>query len=700
MRSVSILVATVCVVLSLTSVKAADRPAASALAMRSHLSVSESDAEVARRFGPRLAAQGPALLPQGAMDAACRNDLLYVISRGRLCIFRIEAGKVPAPLGILEGLGSTRQLALTGSLAAVTSREDGLWLIDVSDPRRPNLLSHYDTIELATGVAVAENVALVACRQYGVEQIDISNPRRPRHLSTFRTGEAQSVFLRDGLAYIGDWAPREVVVCDLHDPCRPAPVAHLALDGFGDGVFVRDKVCFAATGHHRRGMRKREPADAAYGMGHGLEIFDVSDPRQPKLLSRTKLPRFYNLSYDMWDVQVSGDHAVVGDTHNGIYVFDIRDLAHPIPVGHHRLPPAGRDKLPDAVGGFAIGHDAIYVAGVFTGLHTVTMPSIRPIAAHDEPRLAVPKHLPPPEVAAPAAVAYRPEGQVHEVAVEPASGEIWIAAGRAGLHRLTLGAEKPVGQPVAATDGVTFSVDVRNDLIVTGEGLAGLAIRRRTAGGVELLGRYQSSVGGIGQVKLSPDSRYAIAHAGPNVLEIVDIRSPQQPRRVFRDVHVGLFYRTPFSHGFLDDGRFGCLWHVTGMFVFDVAGPQGPRFSGWVVPGSMNLANGMAARGDQFLASYKDGYVVLGDGQTEISDARDLVRIPKHNLQGKPSVFGDTFYTAQRWNGRVNAVDITDLRHPRLRWTLTMEGNPGPVMELAGRAVIPAGYDGVIVRPK
>jgi hypothetical protein len=666
---------------------------------RSHLIVSETDAAVAQRFGPRLAEQGRALLPQGAMDAAWREGLLYVVSKGRLSVFRTEAGRPLAPVGELQGLGTTRQIALAGRLAAVTARDDGLWLIDVSSPDKPELLSHYDTIELATGIALAENVALVACRQYGVEQIDISDPRRPRHLSTFRTGEAQSVFLHNGLAYLGDWAPREVVVYDLHNPWLPAPVAHLKLDGFGDGLFVRGNVCFAATGHHRRGLRKTDPDDPAYGAGHGLEIFDVSDPRQPKLLSRTKLPRFYNLSYDMWDVQVSGNHAVVGDTHNGIYVFDIRDLAHPVPVGFHRLPLAGRDRqLPDAVGGFAIGHDVVYVAGIYTGLHTIRVPGIRPIPAQPDQRLTIPSQRPPAAIAAPAKVVYRPEGQVHEVAVDPSAGDVWVAAGTAGLHRLTRGAE-PIGHQVAKTESVAFSVDVRKDLVLTGEGLAGLGIWRKHTGGVELLGRYRSPAGGIGQVRLSPDNRYAIVHAGGNLLEILDLGSPGQPRRVLEDRHIGLFYRTPFSHGFLNDGRFGCVWHVTGMFVFDLAGPQGPQLSGWTVPGNIDCGAGMAVWRDRFLATYKNGYVVLADGQSEVN-ARDIVRIPERPLRGKPTVFGDTLYTSQRWEGVINAVDIQDSRHPRLRWSLTVEGNPGPVMEMAGQAIIPAGYDGVVVRPK
>lgn len=45
-------------------------------------------------------------------------------------------------------------------------------------------------------------------------------------------------------------------------------------------------------------------------------------------------------------------------------------------------------------------------------------------------------------------------------------------------------------------------------------------------------------------------------------------------------------------------------------------------------------------------------------------------------------------------------IDIADPEHPRLRWTLEIEGNPGVVKELSGQAIIPGGCDGVLVRPR
>ena len=78
-------------------------------------------------------------------------------------------------------------------IAYVTARQDGLWLVDVSAPARPALISHYDTVEMATGIWVSGGFGLLATRCYGVEIVDVSDPRHVRHVSTLKTGEAQFV---------------------------------------------------------------------------------------------------------------------------------------------------------------------------------------------------------------------------------------------------------------------------------------------------------------------------------------------------------------------------------------------------------------------------------------------------------------------------------------------------------------------------
>ena len=143
---------------------------------------------------------------------------------------------------------SPRQIVVAKGIAYISAREDGLFVVDVRQPRSPRLLCHYDAVEFATGLAVSGDVLFIAHRQFGVELVDISNPAKPAHLSTLRTGEAQSVVVRDGWLYTGVWGTSEVVVANVKNARAPVITAKVPLDGFGDGVDLRGNYLFA-DGH-------------------------------------------------------------------------------------------------------------------------------------------------------------------------------------------------------------------------------------------------------------------------------------------------------------------------------------------------------------------------------------------------------------------------------------------------------------------
>ncbi len=295
---------------------------------------------------PVVANPGPefgALLPAQAlgigltMDVACDGDLLYSIGNRQLCIQSgARTGRLQR-ISTLDGLGNVRQVAVSRGYAFVTSREDGLFIIDVRQPAQPRIACHYDTLELATGIAVSGNLLAVANRFAGIELIDITHPEKPRFLSAVRVGEAQSVVIHGRWLYAGTWSNRAVVIIDLRDPCAPQIVNTLALDGFGDGLAVHGTLLAAATGHHAASRTTPRPGDAAFGSGHGVSFFDISDPAHPLLLSTLKFPPFYRRGMDMWGVVLTQDHAYVNDTHNGFFLIDIRTIRAPRVLGHHQL---------------------------------------------------------------------------------------------------------------------------------------------------------------------------------------------------------------------------------------------------------------------------------------------------------------------------------------------------------------------------
>lgn len=626
-----------------------------------------------------------------AMDVAVEGNRAFVIGRGKLHVVDISEPAKPSVLGSIDGLGNTRQIVVSKGLAYVSARESGLFIVDTRTSP-PTLIAHYDSIELATGVAVAGDVLFIAQRHYGVELVDVSDPRRPRHLSTVRTGEAQSIAYHDGMLYTGVWGTSEIVTVDVRDPRNPRIVSKVPLDGYGDGVAVHGGRLFAATGHHSRAAHAK-PDDPGFGSGHGLEVFSLADPAQPQFLGRTKFPRFYDLGFDMWDVQVVGTTAFVADTHNGMFVVDVSDPSRPVVVARAELPrPTPQAKHADFVGGFGLVRDYIYAAGGATDLHIIDARGLaHPVSADaGKPPVISPVARPQDDHA------YVPDGQVHAVAVR---GDVAVAAcGNAGIHVLQTGGRLRALH-VQPTKGTVTDVCLRNDILFAAEAAAGLSIWRLGENGqlVEI-GRYHAQGRPIRYVVVPESSRYALLQVGSATLQIVDISDVSQPRLALEDKRLGLLY----GHQLCDQllaGRYAAIfWHVSGPHWYDLGGSQ-PTYVANRPQGQCDPLGGLAMLGEYVVTARGGGLVRFDQTEERSLDALPISRAPGVRLSGKPTVSGSRIAVTDRAWGQVVVVDAADFAHLKVVERFTLEGNPGRVVFTNGQMLIPAGYQGLIRRP-
>ena len=268
----------------------------------------------------------------GAMALAIEGRYLYGGAGDWFVVFDLSDPLKPRKVGAVRGVGAARQAVVRKGFAYVTSREYGLWIVDVTDPAKPRIRSRFDTCELATGVDVAGDVCFCGQRQNGVEFIDVSDPDHPRHIAMRKTDESQSVVYRDGWLYSGEWGRGRVTVFDAHDMSNIRPVAWPELYGYGDGVWLQGDYLYAARGHHSLHRKvtggiaiseddkaKSGSPDSGYGMGHGLDIFDIRDPKAPRRVGAVDYPPFYARGLDMWTPRTSGNLLFAAQTHNGLF---------------------------------------------------------------------------------------------------------------------------------------------------------------------------------------------------------------------------------------------------------------------------------------------------------------------------------------------------------------------------------------------
>lgn len=622
------------------------------------------------------------------------GNRLYAIGKGKLYVLDITQPEQPRLLGSLDGLGTTRQLVVRDSLAYVTARQDGFWVIDVSDAAKPTLVSHYDTVEMATGLWLSGDLAFIPTRQYGVEIIDVSDPRRVRHVSTLKTGEAQSCWARDGLLYIGDWHPKKLLVADVRNPREPTIIGEALLDGYGDGGCLRGTVCYAATGHHSRAADKNE----AEGRGHGLDLLDVTDPTQPKLLGRVKFPPLYSIFNDMWSARVAGNHCVVADTHNGIYVVHVTDPTHPAIVAHAQFPPISvpnGEVFGDSIGGIALGEGVIYAAGNYTGLYVVSAPGMASPVVPETDHAPVLSPPPAQPVPVPGFLTYQPEGQVRAIAVQ---GDVaWAACGAAGLHAVRLGKTlEPLA--VHANGHDICYVSRLGDRLFTAEGAGGMGIYD-IGPDFALTERARLVVRGQGvrQVVAPAPGQFALIHCGGATAYVVDLRDIDHPRIALKDSQVGLFYGDQLVDQLFADRYLVAYWQRSGPAWYDISGDQ-PVLAGNTPDTSLySFTDGVCPYGESLLIIKRGKYCLLGPNEQRNPSELPAYGVDKLSLNGWPRTDGKTLTLSSRHSRRVVVLDITDVTHPQLKRQVDLTGHPGACAFWQGRILIPAGYQGLLL---
>ncbi|MCB0688487.1 MAG: hypothetical protein KDC53_18235 [Saprospiraceae bacterium] len=625
------------------------------------------------------------------MDISISGNTLFAIGEKSLYSFDISVPKNPVLLDSITGLGSVRQMVLQNGFAYITSREDGMYIVDVQDPGKMLLASHYDAIEFATGIAVSGNIAVLTNRIYGIELVNISNPFKPVYLSHLLTDEAQSVSVQGHYVFVGDWASKKVIIIDIGDPSKPMIVSDVMVDGYPDGIFARESLCFVATGHHGMQLIHKEETDPAWGRGHGFEIIDISNIRHPKVISRLKLPAFYLRSPDWWDVQVSGQYAIVADSKAGLFIINVSDAQKPYYVGHAKLETPGEENVSGLINGFALGRDVVYVAGM-TGLYVVEAKDIvEPLP--DKQSLFL-NYKAGDSVNDPSI--YYSGTQIHAVAIDSASGSVLMAAGSGGVHKASI-FPNLFGYQILDRGHEVYDIDLASGNLYLAEGLYGLTVWEFHSGQIgKQIGSYKPANGGVYQMVIDNRSGIAALQVN-NSIQFVNISDPKNIIKIFEDRNPHLMYRNPISEQIFDSRYFGSMW-LGDCYLYEILEhgkieKKGKIFSsigGWNV--SFGPVNGFMVVNNQSIAICNDALIVKDSLNAQTYKS---IEIDGMLLSGKPTLSSSILYCSDKRTGFISAFDISNLYAPKKQWQRKIEGNPGYVISYKDMLMVPAGNGGL-----
>jgi hypothetical protein len=177
----------------------------------------------------------------------------------------------------------------------------------------------------------------------GLFIIDVSDPFLPKQVSQFNTpGLAYSVFVKDNLAFIADGG-NGLMVADISYPDNPKLVGHLFTDDFALDVKVQNDVAYIAD---------------RFG---GLQLVDVTNPTIPTIISKypqVSDPVLYT------SVKLLGNKVFAAGG-GFLDIIDASTLTNPIKLGGYQAPTAIYDiEVNDSLLYIALGLEGISVLNI------------------------------------------------------------------------------------------------------------------------------------------------------------------------------------------------------------------------------------------------------------------------------------------------------------------------------------------------
>lgn len=642
------------------------------------------------------------VLDKGIAAVCVDGDILYAGRSGLIYALDISKPMEPALMGSVAFPGSPRQMVAYNGKLVVSARATGVWVFDISNPADMTVISRYDGIELSTGIDMAGDCIFVGERQTGVEFVDARNLSKPQHIRVIKTPESQTVFYAGGYLYSGEWAAGQVTVFDARDLSNIQQVATMNLKGYGDGLWVSGNRLYASTGHHHR----NDAPQTQEGDGHGVEIWDISNPSSPKFISRTEFDKFYVSGIDYWMPRPSGDGRTLfcADVFNGLYVLDIRNEYKPSILYHWEPEGNTPTNKKNAITSMALGNGAAYVAVSGEGLYAMESSRAKPCVRE---RGTLPTNLQ-------ARYTYSTPSSSHfnawipdqRGAVKGAAAygnALFVACGDAGLYTVM---KDILGKPYATAHlDIPFAggVAVRGDKLYVARGYEGLGVYRIGADlsltQIALLKQELNPSSPADQFSYwvsAPNDQYVVNGCRSSGYQFLAVEgSSASPAYTFRRQYgLNLNYNRYISEQCSSEGllpyatRSGLVWinlsstaSVPVPVVYD-------QLKNSLTQGATLYKN------NQILLTRGNSLCTIAPGGSEILATSE----GKDGFSGIPRwESGNTVLVCNFVNRFVSKINTANFASPTLQFKEETIGYPEPGIFWNGKCVVPCGYQGLLI---
>ena len=325
----------------------------------------------------------------------------------------------------------TANVRVREDVAYLARFEDGLRIVDMRDPARPQHLGHVEPREVPRGeifndVKLLGHHALLASSRFGLVIVDVADPRAPATITSFpvrgpnRTRvNVHSIFVEGTTAYLAELSFAGIRAVDLREPTLPedrgvfaAREASVQEDAFVHDLSASDGIAWLnywglglvaidLTGPSPRELgrftypRMTSHANATFRTGgrryalHGdedfgahLRILDITAPGDDRFLKQVAAVSL-RPEVSIHNIEMHGTRASIAWYQDGLRVLELANPARPTQVAHfNSWNPRVHPGLSFYEGAIGVHVDPnrrrVYLADTHRGLIVLEDPALGP----------------------------------------------------------------------------------------------------------------------------------------------------------------------------------------------------------------------------------------------------------------------------------------------------------------------------------
>jgi len=253
---------------------------------------------------------GSHVLPDNSSDVLIVDEFIYVPNNDGLSIVGCENPYALNLIYFYDTPAFASDVAANDSLAFVLDCYDGLYVLNISNPDNITVLSSY-SIEGIYGYRIFyyDHIAYLVYIEEGLIIVDLSDPLQPVEVGEYSgLSLTQDVFVKDSIAVIvGGNVNYFAILLNVNDPANVTEVSSVYFDSHINTVFIDGDYLYVTEKHS------------------GLHIIDISDPTSPVITSFLEIP----LANSFINSVFVADNIAYISCYVGIKIVDVSDPYNP-----------------------------------------------------------------------------------------------------------------------------------------------------------------------------------------------------------------------------------------------------------------------------------------------------------------------------------------------------------------------------------